>query len=173
MAKQKSQAPESESTNAATSEQAIVIKGTTLTFPKRYSEGHPLSAAEAATLNQTLGENLRNNFSKTLEKLQSEGKSGEEIQAAFQEYAAAYTFSGSRRVAVPVDPVAKEAHKIAKGKVLEALRGQSIDVKTVAPEKLEDFIQQVLAKYPEITKIAAERVASLKSMALDISLAAE
>ena len=57
---------------------SITVQGFTLSVPVPYAEGHTLTEAEAAVLNQTLAENLRNNFGsqikKSREDLEAEGK---------------------------------------------------------------------------------------------------
>jgi hypothetical protein len=125
-----------------------------------------LTAGEASVLNQVLGENLRNNFAAQVKKAKADGNT-DGLAAAFDAYAAGYEFHGRRPSRAPVDPVAKEAHKIAKSLVLEALRKRNIDTKTLPEGKLDELIGGVLASKPEITAEAQRRIEATKSVAAD------
>lgn len=149
----------------------ITIQGVKLRVLARYSEGHTLTANEAAALNQTLSENLRNNFAsrvKTLkETAEREGEPipEEVIRKEFEEYAAKYEFGARRAVHVSADPVEKEALKIAKKTVEEKLKLNNIDKKAL-PEGRFDKLVQELAARDDVRAIAARRVADLASEAL-------
>lgn len=162
--------------------------GIKFSIPARYTEGHPCTAAEAKTLNQTLAENLRNNFvsnvKERVEKNQAAAVAAgntamgddsalsdtdkAELTSAFDEYATEYTFSESRRPRIAVDPIEREATKIAKAKVLEALRAQNIEAKSLPEGKMEQFVASVLAKYPSITEEAKRRVDAAKGLGANI-----
>jgi hypothetical protein len=142
--------------------QEITIQGISFTIPAPYFAGYVVTAAEAAALNQTYAENLRNNFAKSV-KAAAEADAQvdvETLQAQLTEYAATYEFQGRRRsVATPVDPVAREAYKIAKQAVVEALQKRSIKVKDLPEGKLDALIAGLIEKNPDITEEARRRVA--------------
>ena len=95
----------------------VNIKDTTVTTDIRYTEGHSITAGEASALNQLLRENLRNNFATKLEALKAEGKTQEEIQAVFTEYASNYQFGVKtiRASSAKLSPVEAQARIIARG----------------------------------------------------------
>lgn len=148
----------------------ISIKGRTFTAQAPYSEGHVLTAAEALTLNQTRSENLRNNFSTTIEKAvkaaETAGVAVDEValQATFAAYEADYVFSGKRQARAPTDPVLAEAHKLARVKIAELARKKNVDSKTFSKEKWAQLITEVLGKMPEIMTVARQRVEDAKSL---------
>ena len=161
----------------------ITIQGHTFEAPARYAEGHVCSLNEANTLNQTLAENLRNNFASRLKKAieASEAEGGPELdldalRAEFAEYAETYEFNGKRAARAPVDPIEKEATKIAGQMIAEALRAKNIDVKAARESgKFDELVTNLLEKKPAIREEAARRVAATQNVADDIlgDLAAE
>jgi hypothetical protein len=172
MAKSKKAAQAEPVSDATQSHEAhgIVIQGLVFPVSTPYAEGHTINEAEANTLNQVRSENLRNNFANQVKKAKEAPKGlTEEAKAAlaeaFAKYDAEYVFAGKRMSKTPVDPVAREAHKIAKSKILEQLRKKNIDPKSLAEGKMDDLIAGVLSKYPSITEEAQRRVAASKSVA--------
>lgn len=155
----------------------IAINGLAISIPSPYSEGHVLNAAEAHTLNQTFAENVSNNFrtsiKKALETAQVEKVEAlsaeviEKLRADGAEYAAAYQFSISGRSGPRafVDPVEKETHKIAADLVRAKLREKKVDLKALPEGKLEEFVQQAIARKPEIKAEAERRVKARAEMA--------
>jgi hypothetical protein len=77
--------------------------------PTRYAEGHVLTAGEAAALNQTFWEAIRNNLSRKAK----EGKLG---QTDVDTYAAGFAF-GQRTGGFASDPIETMALTIARRKV--------------------------------------------------------
>lgn len=145
---------------------AYPSKGRSFTFPKRYAEGDTLDANEANALNGLLCENIRNNFAKHADN--EAGLSDEELNAKFAEYAENYDFAGRRQsTKAPVDPVAKEAHKIAAAKIDAALRAKGTSRKNLAEGKFEGLVAELIAKYPAITEEAQRRVESAKAIGTD------
>lgn len=147
----------------------IKISGVIFQVPSRYAEGHSLSANEAAALNQVLAENLRNNFA---EKVKSALKSGDfsdqdehKLQLEFAEYANEYEFNRRRKVKTHNDPVVKEARKLAKQLVSEQARKKNIDLKSLASGRMDELVDQLLAKNPSIMDEAKERIASVQRVA--------
>lgn len=143
----------------------ITIQGTTFIAPEPFTEGHTLNANEAAALNQLLHENLRNNFAgKVKAAIEEAGGSVENIdgaalQAEFDEYAKGYEF-GIRRSGprVPLDPVAREAQKIAKGLIAKKLKANKVKLDDLPEGKLEALVAAVLAANPAIIETARARV---------------
>lgn len=145
---------------------AYPSKGKSFTVPRRYEEGHTLSTEEANALNGLLTENIRNNFSKTLEKMISDGKTDEEINAAFAAYAEGYAFAGRRSTRAPVDPVQREAEKIATAKLDEALRKMGKSRKNLADGVFDKHVTELASKQ-EIQDEAKRRVETTKAIATD------
>lgn len=160
----------------------LTIQGLTFDVPTPYAEGHPLTAVEASTLNQTFAENLRNNFSKTVAKAKEEaekarGEKAEltsdeitQLQTDFATYAAEYKFAGRSAPRTPVDPVLREANKMARELITAALKAQDIKVANLEDGQMDDLIEQLLADNPEIKVEAQTRIDKAKTMAAGIQL---
>jgi ribosomal protein L16 Arg81 hydroxylase len=137
--------------------QTITISGKQFNVAPRYAAGHTLTENEAQALNQTMFENLRNNFATKAK----EGASQED----FDTYAASYQFGvrtggGSRQ-----DPVRAEAMSLARDQVKAVIKaaGKNLsDYKaaaiTTAAEKLLDS-----PKGAEILELAKKRVAEAQN----------
>lgn len=167
--------------DTATAAASIKIQGHNFTLGRAvpYTTGHPLTEVEASVLNQTWLENLRNNFAAkvkaALEKLPEHERTNppEELLATlsteFNTYASDYTF-GHRAPRAHVDPVEHLARKLAKEAILTKLRERKIEVKSVAAEKMEEYINGYLNKYPETRKEAKRRLDVMrKSATSDLS----
>jgi len=161
----------------------IKIQGFLVNVAQPHKEGDVLSAAHAQALNQTRSENIRNNAAnwiirqrKTLNDaravqglpaLADDATLPDEVIADFYkwaaEYDASYDFS-VKRTRQPVDPVAREAHKIASAKVREALASKKIDLKELPDGKFEFLVKTLLEKQPAIREIAERRVAEAKAI---------
>lgn len=70
----------------------ITIQGQVFKVPIRYAAGHTLTDGEAGALNQTLHENLRNNFAKKVSEGQEAGVPLETLQQQLDDYANDYQF---------------------------------------------------------------------------------
>lgn len=146
----------------------ITIQGISFPIRARYTEGHQCTAAEAQTLNQALGENLRNNFAKTVKDKLAAGVSHDELQAQFAEYQEAYTFHGYRRGGrPPADPAIKEAKKLAKLKIVEQCRLKGIDPKTFDNGKMDGLVESLMAKDPAYLREAKRRLEAARSVAME------
>jgi hypothetical protein len=158
---------------------AIAINGVTFHSPVRYAEGHVLSALEAKTLNQTLAENLRNNFAPKLAKAvkaltpegaetvpMSEAFLAEQV-ALFNAYAAEYTFSGPRASRIVADPVEAEAQKIAKQDLVKRIQAKGGNPKDYSKTWFEEKVKEVLAKHPKYMELARQRIAELQNISVD------
>lgn len=182
MAKPKSETGESHGhpTNGATpaphpSEQKVKIAGVIFSAPAPFQAGHILSHDEAGVLNQTLAENLRNNFSRTVEtakeeavKARGEGAALEQheldkLALTFAGYAESYKFGVRRVASMAVDPVEREARKIARAAIEAKLRENNVE--KPAKERMEELVTQLIGKRPEITAEAKRRVDAVKAAA--------
>lgn len=164
----------------------ITIQGLEFEAPQPYAPGPiELTEGEASALNQTLAENLRNNFAPRIKTAVTEYRKANNLAddaevpvgdldydmlaEAFEKYAEEYEF-GVRKAGgprTPSDPVEREAHGIAKIKVKAALNKKNIELGSVSKEKMAEYITQVLTKYPEIREEAKRRVASTSEMAVE------
>jgi hypothetical protein len=164
----------------------ITIQGLEFEAPQPYVAGvHTLTEGEASALNQTLAENLRNNFAPSIKSAVAEYRKAnglpddaevavtsldfDALDAAFQKYADEYEF-GVRKaggIRTPTDPVAREAHRIALDKVKTALNAKNVKLSSVPKEKMAELVKQVLTKYTEITEEAKRRVTATAEIALE------
>lgn len=148
----------------------IKCQGIELSVPQPYAEGHVLLANEAQVLNQTYTENLRNNFASRLrsraEAAEKEGQTyqpdPQELQAEFDGYVAEYQF-GVRRAssgssASALDPVEREARKMAEAKVKAAIQAKGHKLKEVPKEKLAELVDKFYAQHEEVLRMQAETV---------------
>ena len=152
----------------------ISIHDQTFTVRAPYQEGQSLSAIEAKVLNQTRAENVANNFRKRI-KAALEGvalKEGAEIEtfdavkAAMAAYDETYTFampsSGSTKE--PLDPVEREALRIARDTIKKALADGGRKLKDIEEDKLEAAIL-ALSEREDVVKEAKRRVSASKKVA--------
>lgn len=146
--------------NAKTRRSNITIAEVVVACPQPYTEGHPLTVNEAAALNQTYAENVRNNLAKRVKE-----KPGE-AQSIVDEYCQTYEF-GVRRAMAGGDPVEKEAMDMARAKVKEALKANGHVLKDIPAEKITELAQGVLDKYPQIREQAKSIVESRQSLVLE------
>lgn len=122
--------------------------------PQPYVAGHVVTEGEASALNQTLSENLSNNLRQKLKDGQPipEGSpegtepvpyTPEAAQALVNEYIAQYEMgvrqvgAGSSRV---VDPIEREARKLAKEKAKEIIKAKGLKLKDVDLGSISDSI---------------------------------
>lgn len=138
----------------------ITIAGAQFEVAQPYVAGpHELTEGEAAALNQTRAENIRNNMAtKVKEGTSEDGTVSEEVKALVAQYDAEYSFAvreaGQGRV---VDPVETEARKIARAAINAKLRAEGRAVKSVDKEVMEAAITQVAAT-EAVMKAAAKAV---------------
>ena len=153
----------------------ITIAGKIFSAPLRYEEGHELNANEAAALNQTYHENLRNNFANKVKEAAENGDYDQiAMQRQFAEYAEAYQFGLRIGGGAVRDPVMSEALRMAKIRVKEKLTAA---VKTPGNKhygkKLSSFeasaiteaAKKLIDRDPKIMEKARERVADLQAAA--------
>lgn len=167
--------------------QQITIQGIIFSAPAPYAEGHVLSVVEANVLNQTYGENLRNNFAavirKKLEEMNKAAKAAAEaagleftelksypaelmddLRAEFAAYSTGYAFA-TRTARAPSDPVRAEALKIASELVKAALRSRNLKQKDMVEGQFDKLVDDLVAKRPEIMEEARNRVKATAALA--------
>lgn len=150
--------------NAPTS--TIGIQSLEFEVPAPFVEGHQLRANEAAVLNQTYAENLRNNFAPQVKQALTEDGPLDvaALQSKLNEYVLTYDFGvrrGSGRSTVR-DPVTKEAFKLAREAVTTALRKKGITSKEAGAEKLAEMTKAVFERHSEILLNRAKEIVRLK-----------
>jgi hypothetical protein len=159
------------------STKSITIQGLAVEVLQPYVEGAVITAAEAAALNQTRAENIRNNTAKLVKDAQAELTEGEvlsdeamtALKAAIAAYDASYVFNlGSVGAGRTVrDPIEAEAIRIAKGLVTEAIRKKGHKVKDVAKEKVAELVATVAASDKVIEAAKKSLAARSKASLLD------
>lgn len=168
----------------------LTIQGHEFDFgAARYAEGHAVNANEANALNQVRLENIRNNTAAKIKKAAAEANvepgavdldkttvaDGDEtisLREAIKRYADAYEF-GVRAVAraEPIDPIDREAEKIAKEAVRSVLTAKKVKVKDL-PEGAFDSAVEAYASRDEVRAEAKRRVnqrAKIGAGELDLS----
>lgn len=144
---------------------AITIQGLKAEVSAPYAEGHTITEAEAAALNQVRSENIRNNTARLVkaaideagvEKADELGADVVEgLKAKIAEYDAEYVFNmasvgGGRQ---PTDPVEVEAKKMARQLINAQLKSQGKKVGDVDKDAYNNAVATVAAK-PEIRERA-------------------
>lgn len=138
-----------------------------------YAEGHVLTAVEADKLNHVLADSIRTALTAKLKRLAEVAKETdspldvEAISSEFQAYADAYSFA-VRAPRASVDPITKEAQKIAKQQVLAAIRNKGGNPADYTAEQIAEYVSKVIQHKPEIREEAARRVESSRKMAGDL-----
>ena len=154
----------------------LTIQGLQFVAPARYAEGHVLTLSEARQLQQTYHEALRNNFASQVKKALKEADAEEtsalsesaidDLTSRFATYAEEFEFAQRSGVTrTPVDPIEREAIKIAKPLILDALKKKNIDPKSLEEGVLDQLIASAIAKRPDITEEATRRVTAAKNLA--------
>lgn len=125
--------------NSKTPRTTRTIAGNQLTVIQPYSEGHTLTEAEAATLNQTLAENFSNNLRSRID----DAPEGADLQAIVDEYMAEYEI-GVRRGGGGGggDPIATAAKQIARTKVAAAVKAAGKTQKEVNMTELVNKVYE-------------------------------
>lgn len=144
----------------------ITIGGEKFEISAPYAEGHTLTAAEARVLNQTRSENIGNNFRKRVSDAITKRDAGDSsefdklaelIAAADAEYSFSMPGQSTPRI---VDPIEREAHKLAReyvGNQLKQLYG--ISLKGIHPDYKELPEEEAKAKSAERFGEAVAKVA--------------
>ena len=133
--------------------QSVRIQGHAFDIPSPFAEGHQLTPHEAAAMNQLFAENVRNNgASKIKAALAKHVKAGhsaesfklpEDVRGAVQTLADTYTFGErkARGTSEPVDPLEREAHRIADEAIRTALKKKAVKVKDLPKGKFDEMVK--------------------------------
>jgi len=150
-----------------------------------YAEGHTVTANEANALNQVRIENIRNNTASKIKAAAerqgvqpvdvnldlpiSDEADAPSLRQSILDYASGYVF-GARavRTAEPVDPIEREALKIARDTVRRALAANKppIKVKDLPEGKFDELVEAFAGK-PETIKEATRRLKTAESLGAD------
>lgn len=164
-----------------TPRRTIVVGGLSFSAPAPYAEGHVCTANEAAVLNQTLGENLGNNFRKNVTEARKAiaGKDAKkealdavpadqlpikELTKSFEEMVSNYEF-GVRHGGVTADPVEREARDLALLRLKKAVSAKGMKFSSISTEKRNELVGQILEKNPDIYETAKRRVKQAQEIA--------
>jgi len=123
----------------------ITIQGKTFRVPLRYSAGHQLNENEAAALNQTYHENLRNNFAKKVSDGDEAGVPQETLQQQLDDYANEYQFGvrtggGGFRG----DPVMTLAMGVARELIRNAIKAKGYDMEQWPASRISQAAKALL-----------------------------
>src|SRR5215831_8883648 len=159
--------------NSGNSYDQITIQGQVFRVPIRYAAGHTLNDGEASALNQTLHENLRNNFAKKVVEGTEAGLTMETMQQQLDDYAADYQFGvrtggGGFRG----DPVMTLAMNTAREIVRGAIKEKNLDAEEWPASRISQAARALLESQGEDGKILqmarnqieAERAAAKEAM---------
>ncbi len=137
----------------------LTIAEQTFNVNEPYQAGHTITEIEAKVLNQTRAENVGNNLRTTIKEALEKGKSHDEMQEIVAKYDGEYDFSkgGSNRVVL--DPLEKEARKVAREYIKDYLAEQGRKLKEVEDEALEAEIDRI-AQNDQVLELAKERLAA-------------
>ena len=146
----------------------VTIQGVVVSITQPYAEGHTVTAAEAKALNQVRAENIGNNMRARIKKALEEADGDvaaiqESVQADVSEYDANYEFTlasvggGSTRM----DPIEKEARKIANSLIMAKLREMGVTKKAYLEEHGEDALNIKVAEVAENENVIAAAKAAL------------
>lgn len=141
--------------NAQTPRLTKKVQGIDLSFPAPYTEGHALTANEAAALNGLLGENIRNNCAKHVQDAIDEtAKNGGSVDVAalqdhINKYAAGYEFGTSR----VVDPVVKIARELGEARIKLAAEAKG---RKLSADELKALVEQYATREDVMAEAAKE-----------------
>lgn len=147
-------------------QKTITISGQEFNVSSPYAEGQTITAAEAKALNQVRAENIANNFRAKVKEAVESGASLEAVTADLTAYDASYVFTlasvGGGRA--PVDPVEREAKKIAERLVADMIKEQKGVSKKdyLAAEGGAEKFAEAVAKVMENPKVIAAAKQAVK-----------
>lgn len=148
----------------------ITVNGKLFYVPQPYSPGpYELNEGEAHALNQTLAENLRNNFASMMKRAAEEENPRELTQEDMDRYAETYKFGkrggGGGRIA---DPFQQERKKLATGAVNKWLRDSGRKIKDVPEEQYALLVTKAIES-GRFDEQARRIVEARQSAAADLS----
>ncbi len=164
-----------------TGKRVITIQGIVFSVQNKYAAGHVLTQNEAGALNQTLAENLRNNFASSIKEYREEKAKAaglepdayelsaddmDGIRAQFDEYAAGYEFGvRSGRLSDPIDI---EAKALATAKLDALLSANGISKKDYKAAGKYDAKLAELMERSDVRQLAAKQVADRAAILKDL-----
>lgn len=142
----------------------ITIQGKTFRVPIRYAAGHTLTDGEAGALNQTLHENLRNNFAKKVVEGQEAGVDDKVLQQQLDDYANDYQFGvrtggGGYRG----DPVMTLAMNLGREMVRQAIKAKGLDAEDWPASRISTAAKALLEQQGENGKIISTARAQVEA----------
>lgn len=141
----------------------VTINEVIVSIPQPFVAGHVCTAGEAASLNQTLIENTRNNLAG---KAKREKDPVPVTQEGADDYVANYEFGARGGSRSAMSPVERKAYEIAEAKVREAIKAQGIKFTEVPDEDYDALVEEVAAQ-PEVIKAAEKQVRDMQKMAVE------
>lgn len=149
---------------STTMTKTITIGGEQFTISAPYAEGQTISAAEARSLNQTRAENIGNNLRKLIKEAVEAGDRAK-AEAAVAEADANYSFAMPGQSAPRiVDPVEKEAHKLAREFVAAKLSAIGLKLSGIHPDYASLPEEEAKAKSKERFDVAIGKAAADESI---------
>ncbi len=152
----------------------ITIKGVIFSVPAPFAEGHVLKANEANVLNQTLAENLRNNFANTVAAAHEKAGDGgsvdvEALQAELDAYVTEYDFGvrSSGTGQPKLEPRVRIARDLAKEKIKEKIRASGKKVTDFDNSDLNTLALQLVEKDSFYLTEADRQLAAQQEAAAD------
>lgn len=125
--------------------QELTIQGKNFSVPVPYVAGPcDLTAGEAAALNQTFAENVRNNFAAKMKQAAGATPPVELGQADLDEYVDDYEF-GKRTGRGPRDPVGTEERRLATTAIKELVATKGKAWKDIPVEKQNELVAKAVA----------------------------
>lgn len=154
----------------------ITIQGETFKVSQPYAEGHQMTEAEARALNQTRAENIRNNIANRVKKAKDENDETtmEEVVAFAKEYDGKYDFTvaSGGSSARALDPVEREARKIARKAISDNIKAQGKKVKDFDKDQITALVNKHAVENEQIVAEAKKRVkaaAGLEDIKIEIA----
>lgn len=153
----------------------ITIAGLDVTIDDKYSEGDTISTNEAAALNQTRAENVRNNTAAKVKEFnenpdESEFDSVEELIEYIINYADNYEF-GARSGGRSTDPLASEMRDLAKKAIKSRILQAGGKISDFSGKELNAKVDEVLSNPDNFAKIKAkaeENLARIDEVSIEV-----
>lgn len=137
----------------------ITIKEVVLKVISPFTEGMVLTAEQANVLNQTLAENLRNNFAPVVSQAKEASGGADKVNVAdlqnqLNDYTKEYAFGARRQAGVAVNPVERIALGLAKDAVKKGLKKKGLEPKDYSAEQMTQMAKDAVARYPHFMEQA-------------------
>lgn len=141
----------------------ITINGKSYEVSAPYAEGHVINAAEARTLNQTRAENIGNNFRKAFKDADGDEAKLMELAGQLATYDQQYNFATGGGSVRAVDPIDREAIRIAKAAIKNTIESKGHKFKEWLAvegnqEKYDSAVERT-SQQDDVLKLAKKAVA--------------